>query len=104
MAIDIGVLIVGTETPSGNINSDADKDDWVWLNYITGEMHKFNPNTGQYDITIPVPSHLHETLGDINFTGNISVGGESGITGSRLIPNVGTLTFKKGILTGFVPV
>ncbi len=56
--------------------------------------------------TEPAPAladHIHAALGDINFTGTVSVNGDAGITGSRLILGVGTLTFKKGILTGFTP-
>lgn len=83
MSIDIGVLIVGESAPSGNINSDANYDDWVWLNHVTGEMRKFNPSTGQYDISIPVPSHNHE-----------------GLTGTRTIDGH-TLTFTNGLLTGY---
>lgn len=47
--------------------------------------------------------HTHQTLGDIDLTGSVKADGEEGISGSRFIPGVGTLTFTKGILTGFTP-
>ena len=48
-------------------------------------------------------AHTHPTLGDINFTGSVSVGGEAGITGSKTVGGF-KITFKKGLLTGFEPV
>jgi len=100
MTIDIGVLIVGTSTPSGYIRSDANQDDWIWINPETGDWHKFNIATGQYDIVIPVALHDHPELNDINFTGTISVGGEAGLTGSKVLDGK-RLTFTNGILTGY---
>lgn len=44
--------------------------------------------------------HTHPTLGNINFTGTISSGGETGLTGTRTIAGY-TLTFKNGLLVGF---
>lgn len=48
-------------------------------------------------------AHTHTTFGDISFTGSISVDGSAGITGSKTLGGY-TITFKKGILTGFNPV
>lgn len=39
---------------------------------------------------------------DINFTGTVSVDGEEGLSGTKVTP-IGTLTFTKGLLTGFTP-
>jgi len=47
--------------------------------------------------------HSHSTHGDINFTGTVSADGDVGLTGSKTIAGLGTLTFKKGLLVGFVP-
>lgn len=73
----------------------------LWLKESSNQWFKFDGTTW---VEVPVSNHTHPTLGDINFTGTVSVGGSAGITGSRLIPGVGTLTFTKGILTGFTPV
>lgn len=122
MSIDLGILVVSTSSPSGYVKTDADRDDWIWLNPLTGEMHKYNPATGEYDINIPVKAHehlmsaisgladalaskaaldhTHTSLGDINFTGTISSGGEPGLTGTRILDGK-TLTFKNGLLVGY---
>lgn len=74
------------------INPDGSKNWYEWLN---------NQWTLVKSEAAPASAdHSHSELGDINFTGEISVGGDSGITGSRTIQGH-TITFKKGILTGF---
>jgi len=45
-------------------------------------------------------AHSHPELGDINFTGSISSGGEAGLTGQRTIDGH-ILTFKNGLLVGY---
>lgn len=80
MSIDIGNIVVSEATPSGNISSDPSMDDWVWLKPSTGVWHNYNPSTGEWD-EVDVPVHAHPTLGDIDFLGDISVGGVAGITG-----------------------
>lgn len=44
--------------------------------------------------------HSHATHGDINFTGTVSVGGEAGLSGSKVLDGK-RLTFTNGILTGY---
>ncbi len=44
--------------------------------------------------------HSHPTLGDVDFTGEIKVGGESGLTGTKTIAGY-TFRFKKGLLVEF---
>ena len=43
--------------------------------------------------------HNHTALGNINFTGTVSVGGNVGLTGTRTV-GAYKLTFSQGILTG----
>ncbi len=109
----------GLEDVWANTNFDHKK--WLRGDPETGGWFRYNEASGAYDIPLPFPldsvtgltealsgkasvTHSHPTLEDINFTGTVSVGGSAGLTGSRLIPTVGTLTFTKGILTGFTPV
>jgi hypothetical protein len=49
---------------------------------------------------ISLSGHNHSELGDINFTGSISTGGNAGLTGSRTVHDK-KLTFTNGLLTGF---
>ncbi len=74
MTIDIGCLVVGEATPSGAISSEPGIADWLWFKPSANRWHKVNSSTGAWE-EVGVPSHLHPTLGDINFTGSISVGG-----------------------------
>lgn len=78
MTIDIGNLVVSTSAPGGNIKSDADMSDWIWLNPSNGEIKRFNPSTGQFDIAI---EHTHTSFGNIAFNGTITVDDDAGITG-----------------------
>jgi len=122
MSIDIGVLIISENTPSGRVRSDADRSDWVWLNPSTGALKRYNPGTEQFDIEIPVKSHEHgitdivnlpeqlegkadndhehTTHGNIDFTGIVSANGDVGLTGQKVIGGH-TFTFKKGLLVGY---
>lgn len=99
---------------NGIIFSDsapANVTGYAWVKVMpdgSREWYSYNKDSHQWvldhtDIAPASVAHTHPTLGDIDFTGAISVGGVAGLTGSRLIPGVGTLTFTKGILTGFVP-
>ncbi len=69
----------------------------------------FKPNPGQfYQVASTDPltwraANLSGDLGNINFTGSIEVDGEDGITGSKTLGGH-QITFRKGILTGFVAV
>ena len=79
MTIDIGCLVVSEGTPSGSISSEPGIADWLWFKPSTGMWHKVNPSTGSWE-EVAVPSHAHATLGNINFTGSISVGGAEGLS------------------------
>ena len=48
-------------------------------------------------------AHSHPTHGNINFTGTVSADGSVGLTGQKTLGGY-VFTFKKGLLTGFVPV
>jgi len=61
----------------------------VWYIYKDGEWKELG-----------LKNHSHPTLDDINFTGTISVGGEEGLTGSKVLDGK-QLTFTNGILTGY---
>ncbi len=77
MSIDIGIVVVSEATPSGSISSDPSMNDWLWLKPSTGAFHNYDGATGQWvEVT-----HLHPSLGDIEFTGTITAGGELGLTG-----------------------
>jgi len=115
MSIQIGTLIVSDVVPSGNVISEANRDDWIWLNPNTGELHKFNPNSGQFDVNIPIKDHAskHEhngsdkitQLGTVHFRENVfaGVGQETkGIT-QDIVLGEGTLSIKKGIVVGWTP-
>lgn len=99
---------------NGIIFSDAPPDHvtgYAWVKRSpdgSKEWHHFDKDTQSWVLDIAEAAsaplvHSHPELGDTNFTGKISVGGVAGLTGSRLIPGVGTLTFTKGLLTGFTP-
>lgn len=69
------------------------------------EWYHFDKDTQSWvlDKTEPAPAlleHTHLELGDINFTGSVSTGGEAGITGSKTLGGY-RITFKNGLLTGF---
>jgi len=76
MTVPIGILVFSEEAPSGVVRSDPTMRDWLWFKPSTGIWHKYID--GSWEET-EAPAHLHTTLGDINFTGTISVGGEAGI-------------------------
>lgn len=99
------------------INTNRDPKKWIRVDPETGGLYRYNEATEQYDILLPIPIegitglqdaldgkaesvHSHPEHGDINFTGNISVAGDAGITGQKTVGGY-QITFKKGILTGF---
>ncbi len=72
-----------------------------------GGIEWFEPLDSGWVLTHSQPApalldHSHPTLGDINFTGTVSAGGNQGLTGTRTVAGH-KLTFTKGILTGFEP-
>jgi len=95
MTIDIGVLVVSEREPSGNINTDPSMADWLWFEPSTGRWHQYNTGTSSWEAA-DVPSHLHPTLGDINFIGTISVNGYAGHS-ERVTIGDKKLTFKEGL-------
>ena len=103
MSIDLGVLVVSASAPSGYIKTDAEGSDWIWLNPNNGELKAYNSVSGQFDIAISVASHLHPTLGDINFIGTISVGGVAGLNLNTQdeIKKITNLVIVNGIITQF---
>lgn len=100
MSIDIGILVVSEGTPSGNIKSEPSMADWLWFKPSTGRWHKHTDGSWE---EVEVPSHLHPTLGDINFIGSISVGGVSGmdLDVTADIKKITRIVIKKGVITQF---
>jgi len=99
------------------VNTNPNRTKWLRGDPEVGGWYKYNLETGDYDLifTNPISSvegledalngksdigHSHSSLGDINFEGAISVGGEAGISGSKIIGDK-RITFVNGILTGF---
>ena len=97
MTIDLSVIIVSDNIPSGHISSDPTGSDWLWFQPSTDKWHK--QVNGEW-VGTSTPSHLHPTLGDVNFTGTISVDGEAGLTGNKVLDGK-RLTFTNGILTDY---
>ena len=108
------------EYEDGWVNTNPDRSKWIRVDPETGGLYRYNSETGQYDIPLPIPisaitgltdalagksdiNHSHPTHGDINFTGTISADGIVGITGSKMVGGH-RITFKKGLLIGFEPV
>jgi len=91
-------LFIG-ESPSDSAHAPTG---WLWLKPVDGgiELYTYDDSVWVLKHTISFADHTHPTLGDINFTGTISAGGEAGITGARTIDGH-TLTFKNGILVGY---
>jgi len=100
--MQIGTLVISDVVPSGTVVTEANQDDWIWLNPDTGVIRKFNPATSQFDLDIPVPSHEHLMSA---ITGLVdALAGKApaftGLTGTRTIDGH-TLTFTNGVLTGY---
>uniref|UniRef100_A0A6M3L136 Uncharacterized protein n=1 Tax=viral metagenome TaxID=1070528 RepID=A0A6M3L136_9ZZZZ len=78
----------------------------TWLKILpNGSREWYEKNDGGWTLVeseeAPATvNHSHTELGDINFTGTISVDGDEGLTGERTVGGY-TLTFKKGLLVGF---
>lgn len=76
---------------------------WMWLKFVADGMEIYeldSTKNWEKKTTISFADHNHLTHGDINFTGNILVGGVAGLNGSRVIYGK-KLTFTNGLLTGF---
>jgi len=91
---DTYYIVVSDDTPTLPIGWENYA---LWLEPDTGQWHKYNG--GWQAISSPLMS-IPSQIGDVNFTGTISVDGEEGLTGERTIDGH-VLTFTKGILTGY---
>lgn len=85
------------------INQDPDEDNpelvspgWAWLRPTEEglEIHTFDSGQWTLQAKLSRQGHTHD---EIEFIKN------NGLTGSQTISGFGTLTFTKGILTGFEP-
>ena len=86
-------VIVSAEAPDGDIPAS-----WLWVG-----LHWLESDTGKwYKWSGSVWEVVHNPFNNANFTGTLSADGHAGITGTKVTP-IGTLTFTKGLLTGFVP-
>jgi len=87
----IATIVIQATEPTGDM---LDRGNTLWLNSADGFLYYWNGSS------YVKAGHLHPTLEDINFLGDISVGGDEGITGDYQ----GTfkkITIKKGIITDF---
>lgn len=126
MTYKMGVIVVQEDTPSGNVYTYANRENYIWLKTSTGELFDYKPESDKWVLvgitckphehpqseiielvnTLSQKAgveHTHTELGDINFTGTISVDGNTGITGSKVVGGF-RITFRKGLLVGFEPV
>lgn len=93
-----------------SIDPPAHVTGYAWVKELedgSQEWYRFDKDLQQWVLDRTEPAyatlnHSHPTHGDINFTGTISANGQAGITGTKVTP-IGTLTFTKGLLTGFTP-
>jgi len=102
---------------NGWVNTNTDRTKWLRLDPDVGGIYRYNSETGNYDIPLPIvmsaitglvealvdksdSDHSHPAHGDIDFTGTVSAGGDAGLTGERTVGGY-KLTFKKGLLVGF---
>ena len=90
----IATLVVQATEPSGEMRNKANT---LWLNTTDGYIYYWNGSSYVKSSHDP-ETHLHPALGDINFTGDVSAGGQEGVTGEYQ----GTITkikVSKGIVT-----
>ncbi len=92
-----GILVFSESAPSGDITYNPTMGNWMWFKPSTGQWYKCIDGSW---VETEAPSHLHPTLGDINFTGSIAVGGDDGITG-EFEGTFKKIAIKKGIITEF---
>ena|SRR3990170_3755364 len=98
MTIEIGVLVVQEDTPSGYVNSNPTMVNWVWFKPSTHQWFKHN---GEWE-EIPLPDQFTNGYfsGNVNIEGELSAGGLRGLTGQKTIAGY-TFSFKEGLLVGF---
>ena len=62
MSIDIGIVVVSEDTPSGSISSDPSMADWVWLKPSTGAFYNYDTASSQWVEVL----HLHPPLATLS--------------------------------------
>ena len=90
-----------TEPESSDLIGPWVDSDWKWFNTSNGTWH--DREGGQWiKMTADPFQHTVSSAesGDINFVGTISVGGEVGLSGSKVLDGK-KLTFSNGILIGY---
>ncbi len=92
-----GILVFSEAAPSGDVNYNPTMGNWMWFKPSTGKWYKRIDSSW---VETEAPAHLHPTLGDINFTGSVSVGGAEGIdldVSGKI--EITRLKIEKGIIT-----
>ena len=89
-----GILVFSEVAPSGDLSYNPTMDNWMWFKPSTGKWHKRIDGSW---VETEAPAHLHATLGDVNFTGSVSAGGQEGVTG-EFEGTITKLKVSKGLL------
>uniref|UniRef100_A0A6H1ZFC4 Uncharacterized protein n=1 Tax=viral metagenome TaxID=1070528 RepID=A0A6H1ZFC4_9ZZZZ len=93
--VDTKFVVISDDIP---IMPDNWEPYFTWLQPTTGKWHSWN-GSGWDVISAPLIA-VPSKLGNTDFIGTVSADGDQGLTGQRTIQGY-TLTFKKGLLTGF---
>lgn len=89
-------FVISDDTPKEG-SPDWANDRTLWIRPSPFEVYQMQEN-GSWILLFKKGGDTP----DINFTGTVLADGHKGISGTR-VTAIGTLTFRKGILTGFTP-
>lgn len=91
-----GSVFVGEEEPEAELPI-LEPPGWWWVKPVASGVELYTYDNGSWNLvaSISKTDHTHFEIEYIK---------DNGLSGSHVFPGVGTLTFTKGILTGFTPV